>query len=163
MGACLARIRGGDARAPRALRDSLQQLHEAVRPESCQRVLLVDDDPIWRRVGQRLLERLGYRVVLAVNGREAVQAAQEGRFAAVLMDMMMPEMDGCAASRAIRELPGVDRDLPIIAMTASDAASHRERCLAAGMNDFLCKPATLDQLRTVLDRWTATARETANA
>jgi CheY-like chemotaxis protein len=123
----------------------------------------VDDDPIGRRVGQRLLERLGYRAVLAVTGREAVEAVQEGRFAAVLMDMMMPEMDGCAASRAIRELPGVDRDLPIIAMTASDAASYRERCLAAGMNDFLCKPATLDQLRTVLDRWTATARETANA
>lgn len=159
--ACLARLQAREPRPAHALTHSLHQLHEATRGESGKRVLLVDDDPIGRRVGQRLLEKLGYEAVVAMSGREAVQAVQEGRFAAVLMDMMMPELDGCAATRTIRELAGVDRALPIIAMTASDAASHRERCLAAGMNDFLCKPATLDELRTVLQRWTTIDREAA--
>ncbi|MBN8734082.1 MAG: response regulator, partial [Acidobacteria bacterium] len=159
--ACLARLQAREPRAAHAATHSLQQLHEATRAESCRRVLLVDDDPIGRRVGQRLLEKLGYEAVVAVGGREAVQAVQEGRFAAVLMDMMMPELDGCAATRTIREMACVDRALPIIAMTASDAASHRERCLEAGMNDFLCKPATLDELRTVLHRWTTVDREAA--
>ncbi|MBK7928613.1 MAG: response regulator [Bryobacterales bacterium] len=159
--ACLARLQAREARPAHAVTHSLHQLHEATRGESGKRVLLVDDDPIGRRVGQRLLEKLGYEAVVAGGGREAVQAVQGGRFAAVLMDMMMPELDGCAATRTIRELAGVDRALPIIAMTASDAASHRERCLEAGMNDFLCKPATLDELRTVLHRWTTIDREAA--
>ena len=114
-----------------------------------------------QRVGKRLLEKLGYEVVVVKNGLEAVEAVQEYQFAAVLMDMMMPEMDGCAATKVIRGMESIAARLPIIAMTASDATSDRERCLAAGMNDYICKPATLDQLRTVVGRWTAASEATA--
>lgn len=134
---------------------SLLHLERVVHHEPAGAILLVEDDPIGQRVGKRLLEKLGYETVVVRNGLEAVQAVREYRFSAILMDLMMPEMDGVAATRAIRALPGADPRLPIIAMTASDATSERERCLAAGMNDFLGKPASLDQLRTVVGRWTS--------
>ena len=133
---------------------SLLRLQRMVQPGASNAILLVEDDPIGQRVGRRLLEKLGYEVVLVKSGAEAVEAVQEFQFAAVLMDMMMPGMDGCSAARAIRTLENVDSALPIIAMTASDAQSDRERCLAAGMNDYLCKPATLDQLSAIVGKWT---------
>jgi CheY-like chemotaxis protein len=138
---------------------ALLQLDRAVKEDRPKSVLLAEDDAIGQRVGRRLLEKLGYEVVVVTNGLEAVQAVQQYQFSAVLMDMMMPEMDGCEATKAIRALDSAQAGLPIIAMTASDATSDRERCLAAGMNDYICKPASLDQLRIVVGRWTAAPRE----
>ncbi|HZO53400.1 MAG TPA: response regulator, partial [Bryobacteraceae bacterium] len=160
--ACLLRVSSKVATINAHPEHALFQLDRAVKQGHPKGILLVEDDQIGRRVGKSLLEKLGYEVVVVTNGLEAVQAVQEYQFAAVLMDMIMPEMDGCAATRAIRELENVHPGLPIIAMTAGDAGTDRERCLAAGMNDYICKPASLEQLRTVVGRWTSSSEVAAS-
>jgi hypothetical protein len=109
------------------------------------RVLLVEDDPINREVALALIEDIGLAADVAENGRRAVTMAGREDYAAILMDMQMPEMDGIAATREIRKLPG-RAATPIIALTANAFAEDRERCLAAGMNDFLTKPFDPDLL-----------------
>ncbi|WP_076262814.1 hybrid sensor histidine kinase/response regulator [Intrasporangium flavum] len=119
-------------------------------------VLVVEDNEINQLVAQGVLESLGYDVVLAVNGVEAVDLHRERArdFVAVLMDCQMPQMDGYEATRRIRgqEPPGTR--LPVIAMTAAAIAGERERCLQAGMDDFLTKPIDVALLGTTLQRWT---------
>jgi CheY-like chemotaxis protein len=123
-------------------------------------VLLVDDNDTNLTTATYQLDRLGYRVETATNGREAVEAvARTDRyFDVVLMDCQMPELDGFAATRAIRdgEHPG-GRRLPIVAMTANAIRGDRERCLEAGMDDYLPKPVRRDALREVLERWAPVA------
>jgi len=117
------------------------------------RVLLVEDDEINRRVGTSILERLGLTVQVAVNGLIALQALEKESFDLILMDCQMPEMDGFEATGRIRrEKLGGDR-VPIVALTASVLPGDRERCLSAGMDDFLSKPLTFSQLRTVVQKW----------
>jgi signal transduction histidine kinase/CheY-like chemotaxis protein len=119
-------------------------------------VLLVDDNDTNLTTATYQLDRLGYRVETATNGREAVEAvARNGRqFDLVLMDCQMPELDGFAATRAIRDAERTgDRRLPIVAMTANAIRGDCERCLEAGMDDYLAKPVRRDALREVLDRW----------
>ncbi len=116
-------------------------------------VLLVDDNAVNRKVASRMLEKLGCRVAMAENGVEAVAAVAAGRFDLVFMDCQMPEMDGYEATQRIR---GTGHTVPIIAMTANALAGDRERCLQAGMNDYLTKPVKLDTLQTFLSNWAAT-------
>ncbi|MBF0296569.1 MAG: response regulator [Magnetococcales bacterium] len=118
------------------------------------RVLLVEDNAINRQVASEVLTGLGVRVEMAVNGLEAVQRVAEEHFHMVLMDVQMPEMDGHTATRRIRLQPRF-HDLPIVAMTAHAMSGDREKCLAAGMNDYLSKPIDRQQLLTVLGRWLA--------
>jgi two-component system sensor histidine kinase/response regulator len=117
------------------------------------RVLVAEDNPVNQRVAVRMLERLGLGADVAADGREAVQSFGRQPYAAILMDCQMPELDGFEATARIRAREGHDRHTPIIAMTASAMRGDRERCLAAGMDDYLSKPVTIASLRTVLERW----------
>jgi signal transduction histidine kinase/CheY-like chemotaxis protein len=116
-------------------------------------VLVAEDNEINRRVLAGMLRRIGCVPTFAVDGREALQLAQQKSFALVLMDCQMPEMDGYEATRGIRALGGRFAELPIVALTANVLPADREACLQAGMNDFLGKPVKLDVLRAAVQRW----------
>jgi two-component system sensor histidine kinase/response regulator len=120
---------------------------------SALRILLVEDNPLNQEVALALLGHFGIQADLAANGAIAVEKVQQARYDLVLMDMQMPVMDGLAATRAIRALPG-GQTLPIVAMTANAMASDRESCLAVGMNDHLGKPIDIDQLIARIGKWT---------
>lgn len=116
------------------------------------RVLLVEDNPVNQSVIEAMLRSLGFEVSLAMDGAQAVDLVGQQRFTAVLMDCRLPHVDGYEATRRIRQLPG-SAGLPIIALTASALQGDRERCLAAGMNDYLSKPFKRTDLQRILQRW----------
>ena len=116
------------------------------------RILLVEDNPVNQHVTAELLKKAGLIVDIANNGSEALQAMRLGRYDAVLMDLQMPVMDGYEATREIRKDPE-NHSLPIIALTAHAMKGAREKCLKAGMNDYLSKPIVIEQLFIVLARW----------
>ena len=118
-------------------------------PRRTLRVLLAEDNAFNQKLAVTLVERLGHSVVVAGNGREAVEAASSADFDVVLMDVQMPEMDGFEATRRIVELRGDDRP-PIIALTANAMAEDREACIAAGMDGFLTKPLRREDLAATL-------------
>lgn len=126
-------------------------------PPSGQRILVAEDVLVNRRVIMAMLDRLGYKAVAVDNGREAVAALTSGKqhFDLVLMDCQMPDMDGYEATRLIRawEKEGGRSPLPVVALTAAAFAEDRERCLAAGMDDYLSKPINLGHLQTTLGKW----------
>ncbi|MHC1790091.1 response regulator [Solidesulfovibrio sp.] len=144
------------AAAGPAIQPVLAAPGRAARPLAGCLILLVEDNPINQQVGRETLERLGAAVDVAINGREAVEMVVTAFYEVVLMDVQMPVMDGLAATRAIRALPGM-ADLPIVALTAHALAEDRDRCLAAGMNDYLAKPLDVAQLLTALGQWIAPA------
>ncbi len=115
-------------------------------------VLVVEDNPVNRKVAVGMLEHLGYAVEIAVDGVEAASLFAPGTFDAILMDCQMPRMDGYDATRAIRAQENTCHT-PIIAMTASAMASDRDKCLAAGMDDFLSKPIGTEKLGATLNNW----------
>ncbi|HMN44030.1 MAG TPA: response regulator [Povalibacter sp.] len=117
------------------------------------RVLLVEDNAINQRVARRFLERLGCEVVVVDNGLRAVEACDSERWSLILMDMQMPVMDGLEATRLIREKEGDGPRVPIIALTANVMMGQLERCLAAGMDDYLTKPLDINRLQDALDRF----------
>ena len=119
-------------------------------------LLVVDDNVVNQEVAVQMLERHGHRVDVAANGRDAIEAVARVRYATVLMDCQMPTMDGYEAARAIRALEGPERHTPIIAMTAGAMVGDRERCLAAGMDDFVAKPVREEELAAAVSRWTRT-------
>jgi two-component system, sensor histidine kinase and response regulator len=132
-----------------ARRESVVQLE---REFEGVRVLLAEDNEANQFVAQELLTRLGIELEIAEDGREAVAMVRGGRFAAVLMDMQMPEMDGLEATQRIRQDPAF-RDLPIIAMTANAMKADVDACLGAGMNGFVSKPIDRVALVQALRRW----------
>jgi two-component system, sensor histidine kinase and response regulator len=123
-------------------------------------VLLVEDNFVNQKVAVKFLERLGCGVEVANNGAEGVAAFQARSFDIVLMDLQMPVMDGMAATRKIRELETAGH-VPIIALTANAMSGDRERCEAAGMDDYLTKPIEVDRLRSILVKFGLANPETA--
>lgn len=122
-----------------------------VFPQS--RVLVVDDDPFLQKLAGMQLEKLRLQVSIAGSGEEVLKYFSEGRkFDLILMDCHMPGQDGYSLTRSLRAMPGL-AGLPIIAVTAGAMIGDRERCIAAGMDDYLSKPYTLKQLGEVLQRW----------
>ena len=119
-------------------------------------ILIVEDNKVNQLVGSKLLKSLGYSFTIANNGLEAVRAIQERPYDAILMDCQMPEMDGYEATAEIRRLEGCEHRIPIIAMTAAAMEGDREKCMAAGMDDFITKPVRLEAISTALERWTKT-------
>jgi len=125
------------------------------------RVLLVEDNPVNQKVARGALRRLGWEADTADNGLAAIELCQANEYAVVLMDCQMPEMDGYAATRRIRdweEARGRAR-VPIVALTAHAMNGDKELCLAAGMNDYLSKPLEFEELRQTLERWTGVGAE----
>ncbi len=111
------------------------------------RVLLAEDNPVNQHLAVRMLERRGHKVTVANNGREAVEAFEQNSFDLILMDVQMPEMSGFEASAEIRSREdGTSRRIPIIAMTAYAMKGDRERCLEAGMDDYVSKPVRAEEL-----------------
>jgi CheY-like chemotaxis protein/HPt (histidine-containing phosphotransfer) domain-containing protein len=121
------------------------------------KVLLVEDNPINQRVARRFLERLGCEVQVVNDGQQGVEAFQAGSFSIILMDMQMPVMDGIEATQRIRALeaglPLSAPRTPIVALTANAMMGTLERCLEAGMDDYLTKPLDISRLQDVLDRF----------
>ena len=123
------------------------------------RVLLVEDNPVNLEVGAGIFEILGCHVSTAVNGRLALERYSEDTFDIVFMDCQMPEMDGFEATAAIRRLEkGTGQRIPIVALTANAIEGDRERCLEAGMSDYVAKPFTRTQIETVLSSWVSSGR-----
>ncbi|HUB82841.1 MAG TPA: response regulator [Bryobacteraceae bacterium] len=117
------------------------------------RVLVAEDNAVNQKVAVRMLERLGVRPDVAANGREAVDMCAMFPYDLVFMDCHMPEMDGYAATAAIRQQMSCGRRIPIIAMTAEAMEGCRENCLAAGMDDYIAKPVRPDDFKEALRRW----------
>ncbi|WP_246064780.1 hybrid sensor histidine kinase/response regulator [Pseudoluteimonas lycopersici] len=139
---------------------------QPLSPQRRMRVLLVEDNPVNLMVGQRLLGVLGTDCDAAGNGEEALLRMSASRYDLVLMDCQMPVMDGYNATRRWRELErdaGDGRHLPIIAMTANAMAGDRQKCLDAGMDDYLAKPVTRAELERSLHRWWHTGTAPASA
>ncbi len=125
----------------------------APRPDSGLRILLAEDNLVNQRLALRILQKEGHDVVVAGNGREAVEAVARTDFDVVLMDVQMPEMDGFEATAAIRKAEIATRNhVPIIAMTAHAMSGDRERCLAADMDDYVSKPISARGLLDVIEK-----------
>jgi hypothetical protein len=116
------------------------------------RILVVEDNPLNQLVAQGLVATLGYAMDIVDDGAEALEAIRHTSYVAVLMDCHMPVLDGFEATRELRRREGGGRRLPVIAMTAGAMAADRDRCAAAGMDDFVSKPVTLAALRSALAR-----------
>ncbi len=137
----------------RSAGSALVTRHQVAEVHAHVRLLVVDDNPVNQKVAVKMLEKLGHRVDVAGNGREALTALARHRYTLVFMDCQMPELDGFETTRMIRahEQPG--DHLLIIAMTANAMHGDREHCLSAGMDDFVSKPVKSQDLSKVLSRW----------
>ncbi|MBM3130380.1 MAG: response regulator [Chloroflexi bacterium] len=143
LGVAMAEGDAASAASPRATKEEGKGV----------RVLLVEDNVVNQQVAVYMLEARGYRVDVMANGREALDALERATYDLVLMDCQMPVMDGFETTAHIRQREGAARHTPIIALTAHALRGERDKCIAAGMDDYLAKPITPDALYATLRRW----------
>jgi CheY-like chemotaxis protein/HPt (histidine-containing phosphotransfer) domain-containing protein len=159
---CLAMVVGMSTGHSQPATGELITRHRVVEAQRRNaRILVVEDNPTNQEVAMVTLKKLGYRADLAPNGIEAIRLLKENRYNLVLMDCQMPEMDGFEATEQIRDgKSGVlDSDVPIIAMTANAMQGDRERCLAAGMNDYIAKPVEPREMQKKIGHWLSSGVE----
>ncbi|MDD4539369.1 MAG: response regulator [Lentisphaeria bacterium] len=144
--------------------DATPQNHTATIPETAAApaaeeeapaILLVDDNEVNQKVALAIIKKMGLCVDVASNGRQALDLLASKNYRLVLMDVQMPDMDGLQATRIIRaqDATALNRNVPIIAMTAHSAENYQQQCQEAGMNDYICKPITASKLREIIAGW----------
>jgi len=147
--------------APAGFRQEDRTSEDYALPEGCfsgRRVLVVEDNAVSRKLSALQLQRMGIKAETAVDGMDALAICAAHQYDAILMDMQMPELDGLATTRRLREELNIQT--PIIALTANAMPEDRERCLAVGMNDYLSKPLRADALARTLARWIGLGQNT---
>jgi CheY-like chemotaxis protein len=117
------------------------------------KILLVEDTIANQKLASVILHKLGYEISIAQDGKQAVNACLTDKFDLILMDCQMPEMDGYEAVSLIKKNKGMNQNTVIIAMTAHAMEGDRDKCLAAGMDDYISKPITIDKLNRVMKQW----------
>jgi signal transduction histidine kinase/CheY-like chemotaxis protein/HPt (histidine-containing phosphotransfer) domain-containing protein len=142
-----------DAREETSMTDRITLQDSLTLNRGGLRVLVAEDNVVNQKVAYSMLQRAGYKVSIAGNGKQAVEAIQRELFNVVLMDCQMPVLDGFQATAAIRALSGPEARIPILAMTANAMQGDREACLAAGMDGYIAKPIVQEELLSALDRY----------
>jgi len=141
-------------RKPSKITQEFAQRNRLSPPRRKELVLIVDDNPINRDVAGLYLSELGFDSHTASSGQEALEAISRTTYALVFMDCQMPEMDGQEATRRLRQAEaGTGRHMPVVAMTANAMKGDQDKCLAAGMDDYISKPFSEEELQTILARW----------
>ena len=153
---CLALVSGNHKRDKNIQQTDIITIHSLSESKKLRaKLLLVEDNVVNQKVAQLLLKKLGFQTDVASNGLEAIQLLQKYPYALVLMDCQMPEMDGYEATAQIRKSNNntLNSKIPIIAMTANAMKGDRDKCIEAGMDDYLSKPVNPDRLADMLKKW----------
>lgn len=153
---CLTELAQPVSGALRKHKSPIVSSHYTAQPQQQNiSILLVEDNRVNQMVTQKILSKNGYQVDIANNGIEAIQALEKNHYDLVLMDILMPGMGGYEATRQIRSRKNnvIDPRLPIIALTASALAEDKEKCLSAGMNDYIAKPVKPQELIDKVKKW----------